>query len=153
LVAGSSQLVDLLIQDQLIDEYRMMVFPIILRSVKRLFKDGITSISLQLLEAKPVGSEGVIVITYKQKEKIVKNRMNKVISKAGTEIAYDKQGQGPAVILVDGALSFRSFGPMPELAKLLSTNFTVVDYDRRAEGAAVTLNPLRLNVKSRISRH
>ncbi len=49
--------------------------------------------------------------------------MNKVISKDGTEIAYDKQGQGPAVILIDGALSFRSFGPMPELAKLLSTEF------------------------------
>ena len=69
LVAGSSQLVDLLIQNQLIDEYRLMVFPIILRSGKKLFKDGITSVSLQLLETKPVGSEGVIVITYKQKEK------------------------------------------------------------------------------------
>ncbi len=32
--------------------------------------------------------------------------MNKVVSKDGTEIAYDKQGQGPAVILVDGALGF-----------------------------------------------
>ena len=60
--------------------------------------------------------------------------MNKVFSKDGTEIAYDKQGQGSAVILVDGALGFRSFGPMPELAKLLSTHFTVVNYDRRGRG-------------------
>lgn len=60
--------------------------------------------------------------------------MNKVISKDGTEIAYVKQGQGPAVILVDGALSFRSSGPVPELAKLLLTNFTVIDYDRRGRG-------------------
>ena len=60
--------------------------------------------------------------------------MNKVISKDGTEIAFDKQGVGPGVILVDGALSFRSFGPMPELAKLLSTSFTTVDYDRRGRG-------------------
>ena len=60
--------------------------------------------------------------------------MNKVISKDGTEIAYDKQGQGTGVILIDGALSFRSFGPMPELAKLLSKNFTVITYDRRGRG-------------------
>jgi pimeloyl-ACP methyl ester carboxylesterase len=60
--------------------------------------------------------------------------MNKVVSKDGTEIAYDKQGQGPAVLLVDGALGYRSFGPMPELAKLLSTQFTVVTYDRRGRG-------------------
>jgi pimeloyl-ACP methyl ester carboxylesterase len=57
--------------------------------------------------------------------------MNKVLSKDGTEIAYDKQGQGPTVILVDGALGYRSFGPIPELAKLLSKHFTVVTYDRR----------------------
>ena len=37
--------------------------------------------------------------------------MNKVTSKDGTEIAYEKQGAGPAVILVDGALCYRSFGP------------------------------------------
>jgi hypothetical protein len=40
------------------------------------------------------------------KGKKVKNRLNKIISKDGTKIAYDKQGQGPAVILVDCALSF-----------------------------------------------
>ena len=60
--------------------------------------------------------------------------MNKVNSKDGTEIAYDNQGEGPAVILVDGALGYRSFGPMPELAKQLSTHFTVVTYDRRGRG-------------------
>ncbi len=60
--------------------------------------------------------------------------MNKVISKDGTQIAYDKQGQGPALILVDGALCFRSFGPMPGLAKLLENDFTVYTYDRRGRG-------------------
>ena len=69
LVAGSGQLVDLLIQNALIDEYRFMVFPIILRSGKRLFKDGLNSISLKLFDAKPVGSEGVIVLSYYPKEK------------------------------------------------------------------------------------
>ncbi len=60
--------------------------------------------------------------------------MSKAVSKDSTEIAYDKQGQGPAVILVDGTLTYRSFGSMPELAKLLSTKYTVFTYDRRGRG-------------------
>jgi dihydrofolate reductase len=70
LLAGSGQLVDLLIQNELIDEYRLMVFPIILRSGKRLFKDGLKSIALKLIDAKTVDSDGVIVLTYHPKEKI-----------------------------------------------------------------------------------
>jgi len=45
--------------------------------------------------------------------------MNTVTSKDGTKIAYDKQGAGPVVILVDGALCTRSLGSKPELIKLL----------------------------------
>ena len=60
--------------------------------------------------------------------------MQKVTSKDGTQIAYDRQGQGPALILIDGALCFRSFGPMPGLAKLLESDFTVYTYDRRGRG-------------------
>ena len=60
--------------------------------------------------------------------------MTKVISKDGVEIAYDIKGKGPAVILIDGALSYRLFGPMTELADLLSKDFTVVNYDRRGRG-------------------
>ena len=68
--------------------------------------------------------------------------MGKVFSKDGTPIAYDRQGQGPAIILIDGALGFRSFGPMPELAKLLSPHFTVVTYDRRGRGESGDNKPL-----------
>jgi pimeloyl-ACP methyl ester carboxylesterase len=60
--------------------------------------------------------------------------MAKVISKDGTQIAYEKSGDGPALILVDGAICYRSFGPMQELSKLLSPNFTVFIYDRRGRG-------------------
>ncbi len=70
--------------------------------------------------------------------------MNKLFSKDGTEIAYDKQGQGPTVILIDGALGFRSFGPMPELAKLLSPHFTVITYDRRGRGDSGDNKPYSL---------
>lgn len=60
--------------------------------------------------------------------------MQMVPSTDGTSIAYDVQGSGPAVILVDGALCYRSFGPMPGLAKLLEPYFTVYTYDRRGRG-------------------
>ena len=42
--------------------------------------------------------------------------MNNVVSRDGTTIAYEQMGRGPALILVDGALCSRSFGPMPKLA-------------------------------------
>jgi pimeloyl-ACP methyl ester carboxylesterase len=60
--------------------------------------------------------------------------MPQVISKDGTKIAYDKTGAGPAVILVDGALCYRGFGPMGGLAPLLEPHFTVIKYDRRGRG-------------------
>jgi pimeloyl-ACP methyl ester carboxylesterase len=67
--------------------------------------------------------------------------MPKVTSKDGTQIAYEKQGQGPALILVDGAMCFRSFGPMPGLAKLLEHDFTVYTYDRRGRGESTDTQP------------
>jgi pimeloyl-ACP methyl ester carboxylesterase len=60
--------------------------------------------------------------------------MTKVTSKDGTPIAYEKSGTGPALILVDGAICYRSFGPMAELSKLLAPHFTVYTYDRRGRG-------------------
>lgn len=55
--------------------------------------------------------------------------MNTITSTDGTKIAYDVQGEGPAIILVDGALSTRQ--GKRELAKLLAPRFTVYGYDRR----------------------
>jgi pimeloyl-ACP methyl ester carboxylesterase len=60
--------------------------------------------------------------------------MSKVTSKDGTSIAFDKIGQGPAIILVDGALCYRASGPNGPLAKLLAPHFTVFTYDRRGRG-------------------
>ena len=61
--------------------------------------------------------------------------MKTVTSKDGTTIAYDQWGEGPAVILVDGALQYRAFDQgMNQLADLLSPHFTVVHYDRRGRG-------------------
>jgi len=70
--------------------------------------------------------------------------MKKVISNDGTEIAYEKSGQGPALLLVDGALCYQSFGPMTELAKLLAPQFMVTTYDRRGRGGSGDMQPYAL---------
>ncbi|SDK49893.1 alpha/beta fold hydrolase [Nonomuraea jiangxiensis] len=60
--------------------------------------------------------------------------MSKIISADGTPIAYTRTGQGPAVILVDGALSHRAQGINTGLATALAGRFTVYTYDRRGRG-------------------
>ncbi len=62
-----------------------------------------------------------------------------VNSSDGTRIAYDKMGQGPVLILVLGALSSRQSGA--ELARLLSSRFTVISYDRRGRGDSTNTLP------------
>jgi pimeloyl-ACP methyl ester carboxylesterase len=60
--------------------------------------------------------------------------VNILSSADGAQIAYGKRGEGPALILVDGAMCSRSSGSKPELAGLLSARFTVYSYDRRGRG-------------------
>ncbi|MDQ0227286.1 alpha/beta fold hydrolase [Metabacillus niabensis] len=67
--------------------------------------------------------------------------MYSVTSKDGTKIAYDKVGQGPALILVGGAFSYRKFPQQVELAYLLSEYFTVYNYDRRGRGDSGDTQP------------
>ena len=67
--------------------------------------------------------------------------MSTVRSADGTTIAYTRAGQGPPLILVDGALCSRSFGPMPKLAGQLTPHFTVFTYDRRGRGASGDTRP------------
>ena len=60
--------------------------------------------------------------------------MPTVRSQDGTKIAFDRFGEGPAVVLVDGAMCYRSFGPMRPLGEILARNFEVYTYDRRGRG-------------------
>jgi len=60
--------------------------------------------------------------------------MNELSSPDGTTIGYDVQGQGPALILVDGALTVHSGGAGAELARRLAPHFTVYGFDRRGRG-------------------
>jgi pimeloyl-ACP methyl ester carboxylesterase len=57
-----------------------------------------------------------------------------VRSKDGTLIAFERSGRGPALILIDGALCSRRFGPSPKLGPLLARHFTVYTFDRRGRG-------------------
>jgi pimeloyl-ACP methyl ester carboxylesterase len=67
--------------------------------------------------------------------------MNTVSSADGTTISYTRAGQGPPLILVDGALCSRSFGPMSKLAEQLAQRFTVYTYDRRGRGESGDTGP------------
>ena len=65
LVNGSAQLVQALMEHDLVDEYRLMIFPILLGSGKRLFTDTSDTTSLRLVKSQPVGPDGVVVVlTY-----------------------------------------------------------------------------------------
>jgi dihydrofolate reductase len=66
LVNGSIRLVQTLMEHDLVDEYRLMVFPVVLGRGRRLFGDGSPTTTLQLADAKPVGPAGVLVLTYQR---------------------------------------------------------------------------------------
>jgi pimeloyl-ACP methyl ester carboxylesterase len=60
--------------------------------------------------------------------------MDTVTSNDGTPIAFDRTGEGPAVILVGGAFQVRIDPKMSQLAALLAPHYTVFTYDRRGRG-------------------
>jgi dihydrofolate reductase len=64
LVAGSAQLVQGLLEHGLVDELRLMVFPVVLGSGKRLFADDTDKTTLRLVDSKTVG-DGVEILTYR----------------------------------------------------------------------------------------
>jgi len=66
-VDGSSVLVHTLAQADLVDEYHLLVFPIVLGSGKRVFPDGFYA-GLKLIETKPFPS-GVILLRYQPDRK------------------------------------------------------------------------------------
>jgi pimeloyl-ACP methyl ester carboxylesterase len=74
----------------------------------------------------------------------METKMSTVTSKDGTIIAYETHGNGPAVILVDGALGYRGLGFGADLAQLLAKTFTVYDYDRRGRGESSNSKPFAI---------
>ena len=62
-VIGSGDLVQTLMQHDLVDEYRLMVHPVVLGSGKRLFRDGSATTPLRLVDTKTTGT-GTLILTY-----------------------------------------------------------------------------------------
>jgi dihydrofolate reductase len=63
LVFGSSRLAQSLAEHGLVDDYRLMVYPVILGSGKRLFADSGKMAALKLVDARPAG-DGIVMLTY-----------------------------------------------------------------------------------------
>jgi len=62
-VHGSAQLVQALVEHDLVDELRLMVFPVVLGSGKRLFGETSDKKPLRLVDSKTVG-DGVVILIY-----------------------------------------------------------------------------------------
>ena len=62
LVAGSARLVHALQDADLVDEYRLMVYPTVLGGGKRLFPDGGPATALRLVEARPAGAVAIMTL-------------------------------------------------------------------------------------------
>jgi dihydrofolate reductase len=63
-VHGSAQLAQTLLEHDLVDELRLMVFPVVLGGGKRLFGEGEKK-RLRLVDSKMVG-DGVAILTYQR---------------------------------------------------------------------------------------
>jgi dihydrofolate reductase len=64
LVAGSATLVQTLVEHGLVDEFRLMVFPIVLGSGKRLFGEVSVPPTVVLDDVTTIG-EGIVILTYR----------------------------------------------------------------------------------------
>jgi dihydrofolate reductase len=64
LVAGSGRLAATLLEHDLVDELRLMVFPTVLGRGRRLFPEGIDRLKLRLADSRTVGSDGVQIHVY-----------------------------------------------------------------------------------------
>jgi class 3 adenylate cyclase/dihydrofolate reductase len=73
LLYGSADLLNSLIKHDVIDEYRLMVFPVVLGSGKRLFRDANHTTQLQLVETRTFDS-GVTVLTYQPTDRVPSSR-------------------------------------------------------------------------------
>ena len=66
-VHGSAQLAQTLVEHDLVDELRLMVFPVVLGTGKRLFGDPGDKKKLKLVDSKVVG-DGVLILTYQPRD-------------------------------------------------------------------------------------
>lgn len=101
--------------------------------------------SEQLDNAEAMGMIEGFTDAYDRLEEYLENlmggndKMKTVTSKDGTQIAYTKQGTGPALILVSSAAADHQ--DASQLAEHLSAQYTVYNYDRRGRGRSTDTAP------------
>jgi dihydrofolate reductase len=66
-ILGSGELLQTLMARQLVDEYQLLIHPLVLGSGRRLFRDGGPAVSLQLVASKATAT-GVVIATYRPTE-------------------------------------------------------------------------------------
>jgi dihydrofolate reductase len=64
-IHGSSNLIQTLLEHELVDEYRLWIFPVVLGTGKRLFADGAIPAGLRLADSTP-STTGVLITTYER---------------------------------------------------------------------------------------
>src|SRR5918999_1696803 len=69
-VHGSGNLIQTLLRHNLVDQYRLLVFPLVIGSGKRLFSEGTIPAGLKLVDSK-VSTTGVVIGTYEPAGEIV----------------------------------------------------------------------------------
>jgi dihydrofolate reductase len=65
-IPGSLRLVQEVMESDLVDELHLMVFPVVLGTGRRLFGETSEKTGWRLVEAKPVGPDGVVVLVYER---------------------------------------------------------------------------------------
>ena len=71
--------------------------------------------------------------------------VNTTISRDGTRLAYEVNGEGPLLVYVTGAICHRTFRPVQKGASVLSRSFRVLSYDRRGRGDSTDTAPWSLD--------
>ena len=69
------------------------------------------------------------------------NALYNTAPKDGTAIAYDVRGQGPPLVVANGALSVRTFSFSQKFADAVAVGYTVYNYDRRGRGDSEDRQP------------
>jgi dihydrofolate reductase len=66
-VPGSQRLVQELLENDLVDELHLMVFPVVLGTGRRAFEEYSERTDWRLVDARPVGPDGVVVLVYERR--------------------------------------------------------------------------------------
>src|SRR6266542_7006130 len=85
LVSGSADLVNSLMGHDLIDEYRLMVHPVVLGSGKRLFRDESDTAHLRLVDTRAFGS-GVVLLRYQPTGELPSSKYSEAFSWTNEQI-------------------------------------------------------------------